>query len=42
MAGYFTGVVISYDAAQELYTVRYEDDEEETTSLKKLRAILVK
>ena len=41
-AGYFTGVVVSYDAPQELYTVRYEDDDEEKISLKKLRAILVK
>jgi hypothetical protein len=41
-AGYFTGVVVSYDALQELYTVRYEDEDEESISLKKLRAILVK
>jgi hypothetical protein len=36
------GVVVSYDAPQDLYTVRYEDEDEESISLKKLRAILVK
>jgi hypothetical protein len=41
-AGYFTGVVIAYEAVPaEIYTVRYLDGDEEHMSLTQLRSVLV-
>ena len=40
--GYFSGLIQSYDADAKLYTVHYEDDEEEQLSLKQLRPYILR
>ena len=40
--GYFKGVIESYDAQEKLYTVRYDDDDEEEMTFEELRPYILR